>query len=250
MGQLGNIGKNMMKFDYLTDESQKSLAPFFSQKILSAVFHSVWIVSGLLALFWPRQHFFSFIGSDEIPALFFLIFSATLMIHSYVNLRCGRGEMNQPETYALYHQEAPAFEKENDFIRFGFIGFWLHTGFLILPFLPPLIISAAVSGVSMSVFMQGVSVVYTASMLCRMFGFTIYLFWGRSSTAGYLLARIFVVFFIFATLVFARVLNPLQILYKLNYYQTRVAGASMDSYFIYMAAVSLAILFLAALNQF
>ena len=37
-----------MKFDYLSDDSQKSLAPFFSGKMLSIIFNSVWILALIL----------------------------------------------------------------------------------------------------------------------------------------------------------------------------------------------------------
>ena len=86
-------GDNLMKYHYLTDNSEKSLAPFFSKMVLSASFVGAVIVSALVLLFWPRNPISDFIISDKVPLFFFLIFGATLIIYCYVNLCCGCGEM-------------------------------------------------------------------------------------------------------------------------------------------------------------
>jgi len=117
------------------------------------------------------------------------------------------------------------------------IGFFLHTLFLILPFLPILILSASISGVSLALLAKAMSVVFAASFFCRMFGFIIYLFWGRLSSFGFWFARAFLVVFIFATAFFAPFINPLRMLYELNRSLESMTGSFRDAYFFYMAAV-------------
>ena len=175
-----------MKYYYLTDDSEKSLAPFFSKMVLSASFISVVGVSVLLLIFWPHQPLSNFIIIDKIPLVFFLIFSATLIIYSYVNLCCGCGDMIQKGYFTVkYRTDKSTFEKEIEFFRYGLIEFLLHTLILLLPFLPLLILAASISAVGFMTFIKAVSILYSASLLCRMFGFMVYLFWGRSSTIGY-----------------------------------------------------------------
>jgi len=206
-----------MKYYFLTDDSDQSLAPFFSRMVLSASFISVVIISAALLIFWPHQPLAGFIIADKAPLAFFLIFAATLVIYCYVNLCCGSGDMIQRGYYIQkYRTDRSTFEKEIDFFRYGLIEFLLHTLILLLPFLPLLILAASISAVSLITFVQAVFVLYTASFLCRMFGFLVYLFWGRLSTLGYFVARAFMIIFIFGTFIFAPPINPLQFLYLLN----------------------------------
>ena len=54
--QLGtSSGDNLMKFYFLTDESEKSLAPFFSKRVLETVMAGVVIVGVFLIIFWSRR---------------------------------------------------------------------------------------------------------------------------------------------------------------------------------------------------
>jgi hypothetical protein len=78
-----------MKYYYLTDDSEKSLAPFFSKMVLSASFLSTVIIVVLMFVFWPRQPLSGFMFAERIPHTFFLIFGATLIVYSYVKLCCG-----------------------------------------------------------------------------------------------------------------------------------------------------------------
>lgn len=235
-----------MKYYYLTDDSEKSLAPFFSKMVLSASFISVLGVSLLLLLFWPRQPLSNFIIIDKFPLVFFLIFAATLIIYSYVNLCCGCGDMIQKGYFIIkYRTDKSTYEKEIEFFRYGLIQFLLHTLILLLPFLPLLILAASISAVSFITFIKAVSILYSASLLCRMFGFMVYLFWGRSSTIGYFLARAFMIVFIFGTLLFAPYVNPIQYLYLLNDSPT----ATGLPFVLYMMAVIFAILLLIAANH-
>ena len=235
-----------MKYYYLTDTSEKSLAPFFSKMVLSACFVSVAIISVVLIISWPWQPLSVFVVSNKIPLIFFLIFAATLIVYSYVNLCCGCGDMIQRGYYIInYRTDKSTFEKEIDFLHYGLIEFLLHTLILLLPLMPLLILPAAISAVSFITFVKAVSVVFTASLLCRMFGFLMYLLWGRLSTFGYFLARAFMVFFIFGTIIFAPSGNPLKLLYLLNQSSNGIGF----SFVFYTVIVVSAIFFLILTNH-
>lgn len=235
-----------MSFYYLTDESEKSLAPFFSKRVLEAVMAGVAIVGVLLMVFWSRRPLAELIAAGDTPTIFFLIFAATLIVYSYVNLSCGGGELVRRGYYMMnYRTDKPTHEKEIAFYRYGLIEFILHTIVLLLPFLPLLSLAAFSSAVSMTTFIMAVSVLFATSLFCRLAGFLVYLFWGRSSTLGYFAARVLMVFFVLATLFFAPAVNPLRLLYLLN----QTPDSSSHLFAIYIAAVSFAILVLILVNN-
>ena len=206
-----------MKYYYLTDESEKSLAPFFSKTVLSASFASVVFLGVVLLFFWPRQPLHVFVIANEVPLAFFLIFTAALIINAYVNLCCGCGDMVRRGYYMIkYRTDLATFEKEIDFLRYGLIEFLWHTLILLLPFMPLLIVAASVSAVSFTIFIAAMSMLYAVSLLCRMFGFIVYLLWGRLSNLGYIVARAFLIAYLFGTLLFAPFINPFRILSLLS----------------------------------
>ena len=105
-----------MKYYYLTDESEKSLAPFFSKMVLSASLACIVIVGLSVLIFWPRQPLGGYIIADKVPYVFFLIFGATLIVSCYLSICCGRGEAISRHYFILYQSDVPTFEKEIDFL--------------------------------------------------------------------------------------------------------------------------------------
>ena len=240
-----------MKFDYLTNDSEKSLAPFFSPPLIKATLNSILIVAGLLLVFWPWQNFVNFIGQNKVPLTFFKTFTVTLIIISYTNLRCGRGEMATLDYYTkvYYRKEIATYEKEHDFFRYGLIEFILHSAFLMSFFFPFLILSASVSGISWLVFLKACSVVFSASLLCRMLGFLVYLLLGQFSSIGYFFTRIFLLVFLFATLTLAPIINPILNLYELNNDLQSIGFSFKNSYPFYMVTVLATLVFLIIMSQ-
>ena len=235
-----------MNFYYLTDESEKSLAPFFSKRVLETIMAGVAIVGGVMMVFWSRRPLAELIATGDTPRIFFLIFAATLIVYSYVNLCCGGGELVRRGYHMInYPSDKPTYEQEIAFYRYGLIEFILHTILLLLPFLPLLSLAAFSSAVSMTTFIMAVAVLFATSLLCRLAGFLVYLLWGRASTLGYFTARGVMIFFVLATLFFAPAINPLRQLYLLN--QNPESGS--DLFAIYMAAVSFAILALILISN-
>ena len=234
-----------MKYYYLTDNSERSLTPFFSKLVLSAGFTSVVIVSILVLIFWPRQPLADFMIANKIPLGFFLVSGAVLIVYGYVNLSCGGGEMIARHYFVRYRTDVTTFEKEIDFLRYGLIEFLLHTLILLLPFLPLLILGASISVASIVSLFKVVCIVYTGALLFRLFGFMAYLLWGRLSSLGYFTGRLFMVVFVFGTLIFLPQINPLHVLYDLNEYP----GAFAWQFVLYMGFVVFAILLLIAANH-
>lgn len=205
-----------MRFSLPMDDSKRSLAPFFSRPVVSATLWSLVIVGALAMLSWPREPLFFHIGTGKGPLLFFQAFSATLILQTYLNLRCGRGELIEPDFTRAYQKEESVQEKEKNFLRYGLIVCLVHTLFILFPFLPILVPAAGVSGLSPGEFLQALSVLFAAALLGRLFGFFAYLLWGRLSVAGYLLIRGFAGFYLFATIGLAPAFNPIRMLYALN----------------------------------
>jgi len=235
-----------MKFYYLTDESEKSLAPFFSKRVLETIMGGVAIVGVFLIIFWSRRPLAELMAAGDTPTIFFLIFAATLIVYSYVNLCCGGGELVRRGYHMMnYRTDKPTHEKEIAFYRYGMIEFILHTLVLLLPFLPLLSLAAFSSALSMTPFIMAVSVLFATSLFCRLSGFLAYLIWGRSSTLGYFVARVSMIFFVLATLFFAPAVNPLRLLYLLN----QNPDSSSYLFATYMAAVSFAILILILISN-
>jgi hypothetical protein len=226
-----------MNFSFLTDDSEKSLAPVFSAPVIAAMVQSLVIVCGLVLLFWPRGPLFAYIGTSSGPLLFFQTFSVILILQSYMNLRCGRGEMMKGDFTHSFKKEVSTHEKEMHFLRYAGFLFVAQTLFILFPFLPILMLASAVSGISALGFIQAVSMLYVTVFLCRLFGFFAYLIWGRDSVAGYLLVRGFAVFYLLATVGFAPAVNPLKMIYELN------KKGQQPGPFLYYTAASLFVVF-------
>jgi len=240
----------MMKWDYLYDESEKTLAPFFSEPVISYHFRCLIIAGSVLLVMWPRQPFYYFLEASHAPLLFFQVFAVVAILCSYLSLRCGRGEMVQRDYFSEYYEELPAFEKERNFFTYGLVGFLLHTAFLVLPFIPILIIATTVSWVPFALFAKAVIVLYAGALLCRITGFVLYLLGGRLSYSGYFIARVFIIFYLFATALFYSRINPLNILYGLNK-GVKSAGSPLSSPFgYYMAVVGIVICILTFICRF
>lgn len=239
-----------MRFDYLTNDTERSLAPFFSPRMLGITFNCVLILGLLLMLLWPKTDPFNFIEEHRIPLIFPVIFVAALLMNSYVNLRCGRGEMSPEEFLTrLERKNVITFEEEYEFLSYGLVQFLLHTLFLLLLMLPLLIVSATISGISLPVFSKALSVLFTTSLLCRMYGFLMYLRYGRWSRVGYLLARIFFILFIFVTGFFAGFANPILLIYSLHRGEEILTRFPLSAHSLYMIIVTAAILLVILSNH-
>lgn len=239
-----------MRFDYLTNDGEKSLGPFFSPMMLSITFNCVWIIGLLLVVLWPQRDLFHYVHGHKIPLTFLGTFVGTLLINSYVNLRCGRGEIFPKNIFSKMVREGViTFEEEHEFLSYGFVQSILHVAFFMLLAFPLLIFSANISGLSFTVFSKALSILFTASLLCRLFSFLGYLLFGRWSLMGYLSARIFYIFFFFVTGAFAAFVNPILLIYALHKGEEIFTGSSMSAYSSYIMIITAAILIVTLINH-
>jgi hypothetical protein len=239
-----------MKFDYVTDDSQKSLAPFFSAKMLSITFNMVWILALILLIWTPRKDLHSYVSGHMVPLNFLVTFAVTLLMSTYVNLRCGRGEIfENPILVRPERERLVTFEEERAFFPYGLGEFFIHTLLLLLILFPLLLVSAAISAISPRGLLEALSIIFAASLLCRFFGFLMFLSWKNRPRIGYYLSRLFFSFFIFATGIFAPYANPILMLYNLYKDRDIVTLFSMDPYPFHMLIMTLGVLILTLANH-
>jgi hypothetical protein len=193
-----------MKFEYINDNSEKTLAPWTSLVILNKLLYQG--LAGALFfvfLFWPKTALAESIRQQEIPLCFFGIFGICLLMNAYLNLRCGLGEFTPiKEMPWIEYQKNSTYEEERYFITYGLIGFILHTFLLLLPLLPLLLIAAGLSAIEPETAIQALGMILLLSLLCRLFGFWVYLWRGRKGAAAYFSTRIFFLLIFGITIIF------------------------------------------------
>ncbi|MCP4350302.1 MAG: hypothetical protein GY795_32920 [Desulfobacterales bacterium] len=224
----------MIKHDYLTSTDENHLTPFFSPKMLKLYLDCIWSFGLLLLLFWPKKALHDYIYHCSSPICFSAGFVAALIIISYVSLCCGRGEMVHTDyVRSMERKEVVFIEETHDFFTYGFVEFFLHTILLILILFPMLIWASGVSGISLYIFAKAVLVLFLTSLVCRMFGFLMYLMFGKWSKIGYISARIFFIFFIFLTGIFAPVANPIRLIHALWAKEKMITWSLTGTYSIF-----------------
>jgi hypothetical protein len=228
------------------DRAGTSLVPFSPRVMLSTACTAVFITGAVVMACWPRQPLAGYIAANDLPLAFFVTFSVGLIIQSYLNLRWGRGEMIKQDDYFHREEDLPAPERPVEFIPRGMVACVIHTALLASPFLPLLILGAALSGMSLQAFTQALAVVVTTSLLCRLVGVMLYLGQGKSRSLGYLASRCLMAAVVFGTLLFAPTINPIHILYGLQFDPDSLVK---HSGYLYAACVAPAIFFLSLINH-
>jgi hypothetical protein len=239
-----------MQFEYSTDDSQKSLAPFFSAKMLSITSSGLLILCLILFVCWPTKDLHFYVGGPEIPLSFLVIFGAALLLNAYVNLRCGHGEIFIASIPSRpMRDKLVTYEEEREFFSYGLIEFILHTLFLLAILLPPLLVSAALSQTATTIWVKSLSIIFVASLFCRLFGFMMFLALRNHPMIGYQSTRLFFLLFIVGTALFAPFTNSYLMINALYRGQEWIAPLSMDVYTLHMLIMTLAIMFLTLANQ-
>ena len=190
-------------------------------------------VGGVAILFWPWHPLGHYIGTNSIPIHFFMVLSATLVAVSWINLRCGCGEMVKSDVFGREEHRRAVFETQRPFVQYGLVGFIVHTVFLQSFFLPFVVLSAAVSGMSLTGVVLALAIVFGTALFCRLFGFSIYLLWGRRRRAPYWLTRAAAIVFLIASALLLPAANPLRIFYELNRSVNGLTNSAADSCSVY-----------------
>jgi hypothetical protein len=235
-----------MKFEYMTDNTEKTLVPWASLDILNKLF-----LQGTTAalifffLFWPKMELAEWVRRQEIPLCFFGIFGLCLVMTAYLNLRCGLGEFTPiKETPWIEYQKNVTYEEERPFATYGLIGFILHTVLLLLPLLPLLLMAAGLSAVEPAIVLRALVMILLFSLVCRLFGFWIYLWRGRKGPAAYFSTRLFFLLLFGVTVIFKEKGNGLVLLFALNKGETVLIRPGLTAYTLQMlGAAVLALVF-------
>ncbi len=204
-----------------------------------------------LLVSWPKKDHFKYIWEGEVPLTFFSVFTIALIIHSYLNLRCGHGELSQRVKYPLAKRKEKIIlnEQDRNFILYGALIFLLHTMLLLLPLIPALLISAGISSISGIECITAFSILFVTSLLCRMFGFLVYLVFKKWDWPGFLLTRSFYVSLFFATGLISVHLNPVLLIYDLHKGEKSPATAFLSADAVYIILTILMIGSLTFVNQ-
>jgi hypothetical protein len=239
-----------MKLDSIFGDSERDLAPIFSSNMVSITMGCLWVMGIILVLTWPYATLFQYIKSFRIPQTFLSTFVGGLIMISYLNIRCGLGEIIPKSIFARSEREGiTTYEEERDYLTYGFPQAVLHTLVFHLLILPFLIIGAAATGISLQAFVLGLAILFTASLLCRQAAFFLLLIWGRWRVSGYLGARLFFILFLFATAFMAPLLNPILLLVKLHYGERVPIGPVIPTLYPYFLVVLSAIFLFFLVNQ-
>lgn len=225
-----------MRFEYITDSTEKNLVPWVSLDILSKLFYQGLAAALIfLFLFWPKMPLAEWIRQQEIPLCFFWIFGLCLLMNAHLNLRCGLGEFTPiKETPWIEYQKNVTYEEERPFATYGLIGFILHTVLLLLPLLPLLLMAAGLSVIEPGIVLRALAMILLFSLVCRLFGFWIYLWRGRKGPAAYFSTRLFFMLLFGATVIFKEKGNALVLLYALNKGETVLIRPGLTAYALQM----------------
>lgn len=230
-------------------DDERSLVSFFSEKTLSTMFTLAWLLALFVVLIWPKGEIFEYLRDQSTPFAFLCTFVCVLLMISYLNLRWGGGEFfKEDDFYLLSSERFKSFEEERNFFTYGLIGFLLHVCLLILLALPLLIASSAVSGIGIQAFAKATSVLFGSALLCRMFGFMIYLLC-RYNWIAFNVVRLFFILFFFVSAVFAPFANPIAMIYFLHKHEQILAHYPLNAYLLHMIVVAVTILLLSSAIQ-
>lgn len=228
---------------YIFDQHpEKPLSPLLAPRSLTIISNGIWILGGVLLLFWPQKSLYEYVFNHETPVNYLIIYGIILTISGYINLKCGRGEMLPGDFISRLQKPAVTWEESNDFLTYGFIKFLLQIFIFIVPFFPLMLISAMLSQVPWSGIGGGFGVIFSFSLFCRILGFRTYLLWGSNDLRGHYLCRILLIVFIGLTFYFVTSINPfLQIF---SFHQGREISNFLSGHWDYFIFITMVILLL------
>lgn len=202
-----------IKFFYITRDDEKSLAPFFSPLMSSITYNYVWILGAVLLLFWPHRSLYQYIRGQNMPLTFMGVLAASMIMISYIQIRCGRGEIFVRDSYGkMLRERVRTFEEETGFLAYGLPQSILHILFFVLLSLPVLLLAASISSISAAHLCMALFILFMSALICRWFSFLIYLLLGRWNFWGYLLSRLFFILVFIVTALFNDFANPVFLL--------------------------------------
>ena len=200
----------------LEEQVNIPLLAFFPAKLLSITLYSLIFITAMFVALWPwGKDLTYFLRLHQSPSLAFPIFTATVILYSYIQLRLGRGELLQKERDIRYFSSILLQKREQAFSHYGPPMLLLHTIFFLLPFSPLLILAASVSELSLQALLAACGLIWMSGVLFRVAGLLLYRLWGTASTLGYFLGRVFFGLSLFLVPVYLPQLSLLRVLHAL-----------------------------------
>jgi hypothetical protein len=202
-----------MHFFYITHDDEKSLSPFFSPLMSSITYNYIWILGAILLISWPHKSLYQYVQSHSMPLTFMGVFAASMIMISYIQIRCGRGEVFVKDSYhKMIREGIRTFEEENGFFFYSLPQSILHILFFLFLSLPILILAASISAVGIEHLLMALFIIFMSALVCRWFAFLSYFLLGRWSFWGYLLPRLFFILIFFITAFYNDFANPVLLL--------------------------------------
>ncbi len=239
-----------MKIADLTQNSDKSLTPFWHKELLNVTFYSLLLLVIVFFAAYPwKTNVASYMRQSNGPFVFFPVFACAAVIYSYLNVRCGKGEFILTDAYVeTYNETAPPIvstEEERSVWAYVLPMFAAHTLCLLLPALPIFLLATVISGLPFTACWAGIGIVFTLAFCARMIGLLILLLFGRGSMFAYFLSRASIALLFFATIFAGAAYNPLRCLYDLHAGLVARAWSWNDAYWRYIALITVSMFALA-----
>ena len=220
--------------DYLQGKNrQRSLNYLLNPSLVALLSYGIWFLAILLIVFWPQKEITEYLLNNDIPINFLVVAEVILVGSAYINLICGRGEFMRGYLNPYLPTPLATWEETRNFLTYGLVKFTTLTVFMLLPYLPFLLIAASLSQVSWSGLFKGMSIILSFSLLCHLFGFVTYLQWGINMISHYL-SRVLLLAFLSSTYFIAPWINPVTLLYDLHQRANEIVTNTLNSYTVYL----------------
>lgn len=220
----------------MTQKIKQLTCDCFVPVSLTILFNTTAVVAGSMILLWPFKGTVYYLVAQTAPLLSFLLALISMTINGAVQLSWGNNEIAPSEYFDQKKMiKMSLFFSPGTFFHRWVLSSLVHNGFLLLPHIPILLLSASLCAVQWQHFIGVVVLIYIVSFLCRMIGFLFYLVFKEWELVGFLLLRGFMIIIITFTAVKKSFLNPYIVLYDvmLNNANTGILDISSYNLFIY-----------------
>lgn len=240
-----------MSVNGLLKKTEELLGPFFSIEMVRrqlSPFLILWLTMGV---FWPKKAITSYVQSGIPPLTFLVVFVVALIIYSYLNLLYGNREIMQfgGEPWLGYGKINPLIAKTPYDVLYAFFSSLVQNLLLWLPVAPVLLVSAGISGLSIRDSLRAFSILYITSLICGMFGSSVYRLFENRHFTRFIITRLFLAFALVATGFLDTSLNPILLINGMNKGEEMLLASPPNAYKLYMA-VSLLVTGLLILEEY
>jgi len=238
-----------MNPNHLIKISKGLQASFYSKKRVNFQLNAFIILWLTLALLWPKKGLAYYISFGNAPLTFLAVFVMALTIYSYLGLIFGHKEISSDGPWSGDNETNLRYKQRPHFILDHFAMPIIQILLLLFPLVPVLLISAGISGLSIQDSLKALCILFMTSLLCYIFGLSVYRVFEKRRFIGFLMTRSFLVCLLFASGFLGAYINPVLLIYGIYKGKEMPIGTSLSSYILYMAITILATAFLTIMNQ-